>query len=77
MDNSNREQIQQSQFVGKVEKIINELNMENAVGMPDFIIAGYLWDCYTALTGATFESRTWHKAKPNRPQPIGDKAVGR
>jgi hypothetical protein len=68
MDNSNGEQNQQLQFIGKVEKIINELSMENAVGMPDFIIAGYLWDCYTALTGATFESRNWHRGNQEKPK---------
>jgi len=49
-----------SRFRTGLESLLNRHSMENGCDTPDFILAGYLYDCLQAFDNAMTMRETWY-----------------
>ena len=51
-------------FVREVAAVINRLSLENGSNTPDYLLAGYLWDCLQAFNATVYCRDKRHPLRP-------------
>lgn len=60
MDKNDKEE----EFKIQVTSLINKLSLKGYGDIPDYIIADYLWECYSNLTTTVKKRDLWYGFKP-------------
>lgn len=53
------------EFKKELTDLLNRHSLDNDANCPDFILADYLYGCYTTFRDASNANITWHTPAPN------------